>query len=533
MLLLVGLVGLSCALALHFYHDEVLLSVVEQFRPLLEQEAREDVEADAKRYSFPALPDDLYDTSLIIRERYWPGFSAEALEPEPDFDALVERISGQITEDMAPEAAVKLINGVLYEQLKITAGGMSQNDPRENVPPFTDYCIKDVLRSRKGACVGLTMLYVGLAGRLNLPIHARVTPHHAYARYDDGETAFNIECTNKGKAELDEWYATHFLTAEQAQAYAGHRALLAPYLTNIGSALYEQGRPKEALEAHYWAKALSPELSVPYSGIARGYFDDERFWEALVLLEDALKRDPADLQALFRRLACECNTRDFVQAVATGERLMPFFRKQAKMNMWVDPVADKQEVIRISDDLLADDSEGPASQAKICALVRQCVAMDEFERADLLLKRLKPGFDTRGSVGVNAARSFIAYCLGDFEDARRYAAMDRELRGGNDFEIKHPVALVKQSGEAHAVYAIALNRKGEFDRSAEALHTAGLLIPDNPVFYEAKGDIAYRAEDYRTAVQAYQKALELEPTSEKFQKELKKAQAALERAGGG
>jgi tetratricopeptide (TPR) repeat protein len=64
-----------------------------------------------------------------------------------------------------------------------------------------------VLRDRVGNCLGLTLLYLAVAERLDLPIRAVETPEHVFVRWDDGTHRRNIELTAGGVEHPDDWYA--------------------------------------------------------------------------------------------------------------------------------------------------------------------------------------------------------------------------------------------------------------------------------------------------------------------------------------
>lgn len=48
---------------------------------------------------------------------------------------------------------------------------------------------------RKGGCLGLSLLYLALAERLNIPLFAASIPGHTFVRYSDGTHEYAIEAT--------------------------------------------------------------------------------------------------------------------------------------------------------------------------------------------------------------------------------------------------------------------------------------------------------------------------------------------------
>jgi len=64
----------------------------------------------------------------------------------------------------------------------------------------------DVIDRKQGYCVGIAALYLLVAERLDLPIHAVATPSHVFLRFDDGAARINIETLQGGASVPDEQY---------------------------------------------------------------------------------------------------------------------------------------------------------------------------------------------------------------------------------------------------------------------------------------------------------------------------------------
>jgi tetratricopeptide (TPR) repeat protein len=58
--------------------------------------------------------------------------------------------------------------------------------------------LPSVLDGRQGVCLGVSILYLSLAQRLNLPLEIITPPGHIYVRYHQGDTLINIETTARG-----------------------------------------------------------------------------------------------------------------------------------------------------------------------------------------------------------------------------------------------------------------------------------------------------------------------------------------------
>ena len=58
--------------------------------------------------------------------------------------------------------------------------------------------LPSVLDSRKGVCLGVSILYLCLAQRIDLPLEIITPPGHIYVRYRNKESITNIETTARG-----------------------------------------------------------------------------------------------------------------------------------------------------------------------------------------------------------------------------------------------------------------------------------------------------------------------------------------------
>ena len=70
-----------------------------------------------------------------------------------------------------------------------------------------------VMDTKMGNCVGLSMLYLSLTDRPQLPFYGVVAPSHIFVRYDDGKARINVETTDRGVQSLDSHYTKLFRTA--------------------------------------------------------------------------------------------------------------------------------------------------------------------------------------------------------------------------------------------------------------------------------------------------------------------------------
>ncbi len=91
------------------------------------------------------------------------------------------------------------------------------SDPLGQV--FEHRLLSQYLKTRKGNCVSMPILFVALAERLGLKATIATAPDHAFVKYfDDTGRVFNIETTSGGHLARDAWYQQ--ITPMSAQALA-------------------------------------------------------------------------------------------------------------------------------------------------------------------------------------------------------------------------------------------------------------------------------------------------------------------------
>jgi len=104
---------------------------------------------------------------------------------------IARRIKPAVDKQASPQEKLALLSTYLH-QSEGFEGILSKTDP-------TIGRLHKLLKSQKGDCLSLCLLYLSVADRLGLPLHLVAAPGHTYIRYDDGKTQFDIETTASGK----------------------------------------------------------------------------------------------------------------------------------------------------------------------------------------------------------------------------------------------------------------------------------------------------------------------------------------------
>jgi tetratricopeptide (TPR) repeat protein len=125
----------------------------------------------------------------------------EALDPkdeirqyEASIDLIALQINARLSDNATHEDKIREINRFIFQEMQF------------RFPPHSLYAtdidlytfLPSVLDSRQGVCLGVSILYLSLAQRLDLPLEIITPPGHIYVRYNNGRKIINIETTARG-----------------------------------------------------------------------------------------------------------------------------------------------------------------------------------------------------------------------------------------------------------------------------------------------------------------------------------------------
>lgn len=134
------------------------------------------------------------------------GNTPDALQKIRSYEAMIDlmalQILARIAIDAPAEKKIRAINDFIFF------------DQGFRFPPHSLYAkdidvytfLPSVLDSRKGVCLGVSILYICLAQRLNLNLEMITPPGHIYVRYRNGDRIINIETTARGIDIDSEFY---------------------------------------------------------------------------------------------------------------------------------------------------------------------------------------------------------------------------------------------------------------------------------------------------------------------------------------
>jgi regulator of sirC expression with transglutaminase-like and TPR domain len=153
---------------------------------------------------------DLLEGMWILATYRYPDYSFNDLKVE--MDQLYYEVWPQMREDLHPMDQVKVLNSVIFDQLKF--GPNSKNFHAAN-----NSFINNVLSSKKGNPISLCVIYMWIAQKLGLPIYGVNLPNLFVLTYKLKGLQFYINVFNKGlifnKVDIDNYIAQLNLTPNE------------------------------------------------------------------------------------------------------------------------------------------------------------------------------------------------------------------------------------------------------------------------------------------------------------------------------
>lgn len=269
--------------------------------------------SEAEVLQLPESQIDVARALLLAQAAKDPSLSwVKIATYEALMDLMALEVLAKIPIEAPPKQKIRALNRLIFEELGYRFPPLSSFVQEVDLYSY----LPSVLDSRKGVCLGVSLLYLCVGQRIGLPLQAITPPGHIYVRFFDGKETINIETTARGIHIEDEaylgiegtvltprtlketiglaamneasvhWQNNHFDKAlacyQQAEQYITHNSLLYEL---IGYQWLFLGNREKA--KYYFLKAQAAPQDQPY---AQGH-----------VLEDFLaeKVDEEGLKALF------------------------------------------------------------------------------------------------------------------------------------------------------------------------------------------------------------------------------------------
>ena len=169
-------------------------------------------------------------------------------------DRIARRV--RIRRSVDDPGVISAMTRVLFEEEKFVYDLATGNPD--------NYLLDRVLAWKRGNCLGMTVVYLALAERLDIPLGSVYVPSHCFVRYEGNGARINVETAMGGAERKDEWYARKYHLKEGSPYLRtlGRRDMIGVYLKTLGAAYSRKGM--EEASASSQAALFSPGLPDAY-----------------------------------------------------------------------------------------------------------------------------------------------------------------------------------------------------------------------------------------------------------------------------
>ncbi len=159
-----------------------------------------------------SLPLEEIDVSRALFLSQFGDDRSKVLTYEGLIDLMALQILARLPDKATPEQKIRAINAFIFDEMGF------------RFPPHSLYAkdidlytfLPSVLDSRRGVCLGVSILYLCLSQRLSLPLEMITPPGHIYVRYHEEGRIINIETTARGiHIDCDEYLSVDTKALQQ------------------------------------------------------------------------------------------------------------------------------------------------------------------------------------------------------------------------------------------------------------------------------------------------------------------------------
>ncbi|MEC7838931.1 MAG: transglutaminase family protein [Chlamydiota bacterium] len=170
---------------------------------------------------------------------------------EAKIDLMALQILARLPENASPKAKIAEMNHFIFEEMGFRFPPQSLY--ARDIDEYT--FLPSVLDSRRGVCLGVSILYLCLAQRLNLDLETITPPGHIYVRYRDGDEIINIETTARGVDVESEIYLSVGTRSLQQRTI---KEVIGLAHINEAAVYWQKDEYKTALEKYLKAEKYVP-----------------------------------------------------------------------------------------------------------------------------------------------------------------------------------------------------------------------------------------------------------------------------------
>lgn len=228
----------------------------------------------------------------LVREKY-PDFDAAHYREK--INEYARRADARVNGVLGAHSVIQSLNHYLFEEEGFRGNTGDYYNPANSF-------LNDVLDTRQGIPITLSILYVAIGRRIGLNLRGVSFPGHFLVRFESEDGVLFIDPYHKGKIlseqecveRLKEMYGNDLPYHEAFLAPAGHREVLLRMLTNLKLIAFMQRDYPMALQLLNRILLFKPEGPVELKERGLVEYQLECFAPALRDLENYLKKQPDD-----------------------------------------------------------------------------------------------------------------------------------------------------------------------------------------------------------------------------------------------
>ena len=235
---------------------------------------------------------DIATAVLLVSKRWDPSVNIEYYRNQ--IDELARTVSTRLNGKNPlydGRKTTEIISKLLFEEM-----GFKPVDNAENPE---DLFLHTVLDNKRGYCLSLSILYLAVAERLNLPVNGVVVPGHFFVRYTDNGKSFNIETTQKGANAPDKHYIKEFKIPQDGRRNIylrnlSRRETIGCFFNNLANVYFDDGNIDNAYYYQQKAVDIAPLLAEARTNLGNIFLKKDMADMAIGQYIAAIEINPAD-----------------------------------------------------------------------------------------------------------------------------------------------------------------------------------------------------------------------------------------------
>mgnify|MGYP003324878064 CR=1 FL=1 len=233
--------------------------------------------------------------------RHWdPNIKAQPLRDE--IIHLVSDVSKDLQGSNQAKDLVRSLRLVIHNKAgyRYTDEVDARGIPVNNEELF----LHGMLKTKRGYCMNLSLLYLILGQKLDIPLFGVPLPNHFFVRYQRDDHQINIETTEGGSSFPDSFYRQRYLPHyEKGNSYflnnLNAKKTLGAYFSNVGMVYYQNHKMDQAVFYLRMSTKINPRSIDAQNNLANIFSEQKKFKEAIRHYQLALKASPRNISTLF------------------------------------------------------------------------------------------------------------------------------------------------------------------------------------------------------------------------------------------